>query len=442
MTRSGGTEHGGREGAGRRPASIGLDAPRLTRRSVLRSLGLGTGALAVSSLASLVACEPDEPPVDRARPAPSASEPPVDWEAWWAEQEITGTLTFANWPYSIDRGRGGGHPSIDLFTTETGIEVDYQPTIQGNAQFLDLIRPALEAGDPTGYDLIVITNGPELAELIGSDWLTPLDHSHLPHVAQNAGPHVRDPIWDPGNRYSLAWQSGLTGIAYAPEAVERLGREPTSIQDLWNPELAGRVGMMSDPVELGSAGLLAIGVDPTTSTVDDWRAAADRLRAQQDAVEPRYYAQGYVDALSRGDTAISLAWSSDIFQLTHLGDSPLRFVVPDEGAMFWTDNLLIPRGAEHPLDALTYMDFVYRTRVAAMIADWVWRICPVPAARSIVARELDDPDVARSPLVFPRSGILGDGGDASGSRLRNYYVYADAADYAAWTSVFQPIVFS
>jgi spermidine/putrescine transport system substrate-binding protein len=429
-----------------RPATQGAFGGRqLSRRHLLRTLGIGAGAFALSSL---VACDPDEPVAAPASPRPSPSAPvDVDWEAWWAEQELTGELAFANWPYYIDRRRDNSHPSIDRFTAETGIAVDYFRPINDNAVFLDKIRPALQAGEPTGYDIIVISNGPELTELISSGWVIPLNHAFLPHFAQNAGPLVRGPVWDPQNAYSVAWQSGFTGIAYTPEAVEALGREPRSFQDLWDPALAGHVGMLSDLVELGSVGLLAIGIDPSISTADNWRMAADRLTRQRDAVGARFYDQGYVDALSRRNTWISVAWSGDIFQLNNLGDPDVRFVVPNEGAMFWTDNMLIPAGALHPLDALAYMDFVYRVGVAAMIANWVWYVCPVPAAEAVVAGALGSPEVARSPLVFPGEGIIGHAveGDAGqellGSRVRNYYVYESPEDYAEWVSVFEPVVY-
>jgi spermidine/putrescine transport system substrate-binding protein len=207
-------------------------------------------------------------------------------------------------------------------------------------------------------------------------------------------------------------------------------------------------------VELGSAGLLSIGVDPTSSTPEDWRRAAEALRVQKDRVGPRYYDQGYIDALARRDTWITLAWSGDVFQLNNLGHPNLRFAVPAEGAMLWTDNMLIPRNAAHPLDALTYMDFVYRPKVAAMIADWVWYLSPVPAAKPIVAKRLDDPEVAQSPLVFPGRDLIGDPvgeqGDATtaddgvvlGSRVRDYYVFGDAAEFAEWAAVFEPVVYT
>jgi spermidine/putrescine transport system substrate-binding protein len=412
---------------------------------------MGTGALAISALPVLAACDRDADgtagPTGRTTGSSPTGEDAVDWDAWWAEQEVTGQVDFANWPYYIDRRRDNSHPSLELFTRETGIEVNYYRPIRDNATFLDKIRPALEAGEPTGYDIIVITNGPELTELVESGWVTPLDHSRLPNFAAHAGPLIRNPVWDRGNRYSVAWQSGLTGIAYSPEAADVLGRAPTSFEDLWDPALTGRVGMMSDLVELGSVGLLAIGVDPAVSTPDNWETAAERLRVQKEIVHPRYYDQGYLEALSRRDTWITMAWSGDIFQLRNLGQPDLRFVVPAEGVLFWTDNMLIPREAAHPLDALTLMDFVYRPDVAAMIADWVWYICPVPDAKPIVARELGDPEVARSPLVFPGRDLIGRpidvGGEQEllGSRVRNYYVYESRDEYERWRALFEPIVF-
>ena len=75
--------------------------------------------------------------------------------------------------------------------------------------------------------------------------------------------------------------------------------------------------------------------------------------------------------------------------------------------MLWTDNMLIPRNAKHPVDAMTMMDFVYRPDIAAMIADWVWYVCPVPAAERIIARGSTTRRSRSSPLVFPSAESMG-----------------------------------
>ncbi len=407
-----------------------MASANLTRRQLLHAASILAGA------AALAACDRSGARLEFR-----------DWSAWWSRQERRGVVDFANWPYYIDRRRDNSHPSLELFTERTGIRVRYTRPIRDNQRFLAKIEPDLRAGRPTGYDIVVMTNGPQLSEMIENEWLIPLDHSRLPNFRRYASPIVRDPSWDADNRYSVAWQSGLTGIAYGPQAVQALGRKPSSVRDLFEPALSGRVGMLVDLLDLGCAGLLAIGRHPSTSDAQDWNDAAAYLIEQRDrGIVRKYYDQGYLNALQRGDVWISQAWSGDIYQANRLGHPELRFAVPSEGVMFWTDNMLIPRGAQHPLDALELMNFVYEPKVAAMIADWVWYICPVPAARGIVANRLHDPRVANSPLVFPTRKLLGpsitEGGDRLylNSPLRDYPRLATREERAEWQRIFGAVV--
>lgn len=397
-----------------------LSTARISRRTILRA---GLASAASLALPVLSACSNDA----------STSAAP-NWEAWWSRQSPDGLLDFANWPYYIDRRSDNSHPSLDRFTRKTGSRVRYFRPIRDLATFVERILPDLRAGRSIGYDLIVITNGPELTSLLSENHLIPLNHGRLPNFAANASDLVKDPAWDPGNRYSVAWQSGLTGIAYRPEAVDALGRKPRGIEDLWDPRLQGRVGMLTDLTDLGSFGLLAEGVDPANSTFSDWVRAASRLREQKTSgVLRNYYDQGYIRALQRGEVWITQAWSGDVFQSMQIGYPELRFIVPDQGAMLWTDSLMIPRGAAHPADALEYMDFVYRPEIAAMIADWVQYISPVPAAREIIAERYDDPLVANSPLVFP---TLAPEAEDVTHRFKTYRVLHTAFEERRWQEVF------
>ncbi len=140
-------------------------------------------------------------------------------------------------------------------------------------------RPVLQAGQPTGYDVIVITdNTPVWGFLKQNGWLIPLDHSMMTNFGKYASPLVKNPRWDPGNRYGMAWQSVWTAVGYNSSAIPDPG---DSIQILFDKKYAGHVGMMSDPQELGSAGLLALGIEPAASTYDDWKKAAALLQRQK-----------------------------------------------------------------------------------------------------------------------------------------------------------------
>ena len=151
--------------------------------------------------------------------------------------------------------------------------------------------------------------------------VTPLDQSKLANFYKYSGKAYQNRAYDPGNVYSVPWASGSTGIAWNPKYVKT---PPTSLADLWNPAYAGHVGMMSDTQEIANFGLLKLGINPETSTENDWKAAAAELLKQKNAhIVRKYYDQGYIDALSKGDIWITMAWSGDIFQQNlSVGDEP------------------------------------------------------------------------------------------------------------------------
>lgn len=398
----------------------GLTQPRISRRRLMRgaaALAL-TGAVAPALSACGIAGTRD-----------TGWKAGFDWNDWWSKQTQQGTFDFANWPLYIDRTKDGS-PSLNDFSAETGITVNYRPVIQDNASFFAQISPVLQSGQSIGFDMVVLSDSWELTQMIENRWAIPLDHSRLPNFKRYAAANVRNPTFDPGNEFTIAWQSGITGIAYDPSQT---GRDIDSVKDLWDPAFKGKVGMMADDTELASVGMLALGIDPATSTPADWRRAADLLREQRDeGLVRQYYDQSYIKALEQGDTWISQAWSGDVFQAQVSGNSNLKFIVPKEGGMLWHDNCLIPLHAAHPVDAIEWMNYFYIPRVQAPITDWVAYVSPVPDSQPIIAGKLDDPTVADSPLVFPTPAME--------RRLVGYYDFKGVEDHEEWTSIFDPII--
>lgn len=107
-------------------------------------------------------------------------------------------------------------------------------------------------------------------------------------------------------------------------------------------------------------------------------------------------------------------------------------MIPKQGGVIWRDNMVIPYHAENPVDAIEWINFAYNPEIAALIADWVNYICPVPAAKPIIANQLDDPTVANSPLVFPSEAEL--------SRLKEYPVTETLKTHEQWVGLFDPII--
>lgn len=410
----------------------GLTQPRVSRRGFLQAGGLSALGLA------LAGCS-----ISGAKATGGGKNGDLSYvalraqiEAFWAAQKQAGQLDFASWPLYIDTGKPAtDHPSLDLFTKQTGIHVNYNEVIQQDDTFYGKIAPSLKQGQGTGYDLMIITNGTYLDLLIERDFLIPLDQSRMTNFYANASDLVKDASYDRGNVFTMAWQSGMTGIGYDPK---RVGHKITSWQDLTDPKLAGKVGMFGDTEDMPNSALCAIGVNPENSTPDDWKKAADWLKKQQPLVR-KYYQQDYVAPLSKGDLYASMAWSGDIFQANSNGAS-LEFVVPDEGAPIWTDNMCIPKHAAHPRDAMTYMDWVYQPKIAAMLAAAVDYVTPVPAVQQVfqqqaaAATSKDDKAnyefLASTPLIFPSKDDQ--------KKLHRYRVLT-AAEQKVWNGLFEPI---
>jgi spermidine/putrescine transport system substrate-binding protein len=402
----------------------GLTMPRISRRAALR----GAGALGASAL--LAACGVSGTDEEEAPQAPS----------FWASQSKAGVLNFANWPLYMDQDKVKGktvYPSLVDFTKETGIKVNYKEVINENDAFLGKINPSLKAGQDTGWDLIVITNGGSIEKLIRQNFLTELDQSKLPNFQQNADPAVKNPTYDPGNKYTVAWQSGLTGLAYNPKLTKR---PITSFNDLFDPAFKGKITMFGDDTDFPTLTMIGLGIDPAKSTEEDWRRTADKMTELKPQLREFIDNAGEAEVLSSGNAWISMAYSGDIFILNNSGSPDIKFVVPQEGAVLWTDNMAIPKAAKHPLDAITYMDYVYRPDVAAKLTEYIAYITPVPAAKEQLqakAATSSGEDKATleglidSPLVFPVAADL--------AKTKRYRVLT-VEEEQVWDRIFQPII--
>jgi spermidine/putrescine transport system substrate-binding protein len=412
----------------------GLTQRRLSRRDLFRTAGIGAGALSLGAI--LASCGVSGGGGSGGGSASPAAA--IDWNAAPSK-----TLNFANWPLYLDKKKDPAtgqivHPSLQRFTKDTGIQVQYDEVIQANAGFFGKIQPNLAAGEYVGWDIIVITNGDTLNKLFSLNYLVELPTDKRPNFDKYAGDAVKSPAYDDGNKFTMAWQSGLTGIGWDPVQVKALRPSNptiTSMNDLYDPAFKGKVGMFADNADMPNLAMLGLGIVPEDSTPDDWQQTADKLTQQRDdGIVRQYYEQNYIQALGNGDLAVSMAWSGDIFQTNVTGDpNGLQFAVPTEGAIIWTDNMCIPIGVEHPVDAITMMDYVYKPEIQAIIEDYNNYICPVPDAQAIIKNQLKDPEVANSPLVFPTPDIV--------ARLHSYRVLTDE-ELVQWNALFQPIYLS
>lgn len=399
----------------------GVTQRRFDRRDVMKMFGIGAAGLAAA------ACG-----VKGAKKAPEKA---ADVAKFWAGKKQHGHIDFANWALYMDKNQ----TPLKAFTKETGITVNYQEVIQDDPSWYGKIQPLLAANKSIGYDLMVVTDGPELTKLIEFGYLAPLDHGRLKNYKQNADPIYSQESFDKGNIFSVPYTTGYTGIAYNPKYV----KEPiTKISQLWDPKYKGKVGMFADTQELGNFGMLVLGIDPEHSTPADWKKAAAKLQEQKSLVR-QYVKQDYTKSLANGDLWICQAWSGDVFQENLSNGSDLQFVVPEEGGSIWTDNMMIPKTASNPVDAITLIDYFYRPEVAAKLTEIINYVTPVPSTKAIIQQDANNAtgddkknfeamvSGPLSSLVYPTAADL--------AKLKHYAPLASAALEKTYQDTFLPI---
>jgi spermidine/putrescine transport system substrate-binding protein len=349
--------------------------PRLTRNELLRRGAAGGALLAFPSL--LAACG--------------------GGNGDSGGGELKDVLNFANWPLYIDEEKP---TTLDDFTTQTGIKVNYFEEINDNAEYFAKIQGPLSQGQSIDRDIFVFTDNSRFPGiLVDEGWVEKLDQDLIPNIA-NLVDAQASPPFDPNREYSLPWQSGMTGIAWN----EDLTGPVTSIEQLLtDAKLKGKVSMLTEMADSVGLVMLANGDDPGSVSDDTFNAAIDRVQEAVDSGQiARFTGNDFAQPLTNGTFAASVAWSGDIVQL--LADNPkLKWAIPSDGGMIWTDNMLIPAGGSVPT-ASTYMNFVYDPAIAARIAAYVNYVTPVKGAREELAKT--DPETADNTLIFPDEETL------------------------------------
>ena len=124
---------------------------------------------------------------------------------------------------------------LDDFSTKYGITVNYD-TYSSNEEML----AKLQAG-ASGYD-VIIPSDYTVAIMIKQNMLEPIDTSKLKNFG-NLDPRFINRDYDPGNKYTIPYQWGTTGLIYDKTLVPSA---PKSWSDLWDPAYKGRLVLLDD----------------------------------------------------------------------------------------------------------------------------------------------------------------------------------------------------
>jgi spermidine/putrescine transport system substrate-binding protein len=268
--------------------------------------------------------------------------------AWVPQAE---ELIFYNWAEYIPQS------VLDAFTDEYGVKVTYL-TYESQEEAVANI----EKGEV--YDVAIIKNE-HILSLAEEGLLAEIDYRNVPNF-NNISADFRDLGYDRGNKYSIPFSWGTTGLVVRSDLVDK---PVTRWADLWDPRYRGRVALRGGSMREGiGAALKSLGYSINSENPDELEAALVRLLALKSGVVfVHTYTEGAVPRMLNGDVAIMVGWAEDVIWGRAENDA-ITFVFPEEGVFVWGDNLVIPANSPHKPSAELFLNFLLRPEVSGQIA--------------------------------------------------------------------------
>jgi putrescine transport system substrate-binding protein len=348
---------------------VGASDRRVGRRSFLEVAGLlaavGVGGYVGGTVAALD---------DDDRPSTPAGAPLTV-----GNRRDERVLNIYNWTDYID------DRTIPLFQAVSNLRVNYD-VYSSNEDLLARMR----AG-PTSYDIIVPTNN-FIPTYLKLDLIEPLRTDLIPNLT-NLDREFVDTDYDPGNRYTVPWQWGTTGIGFNRRQA---GDTVDSWAALFEPaaNLGGRVTLLREVTDLIGCTLIYLGRSPNSIKDSDLADVVKLVRS----IKPKLKgitSDTYIDELAASETWLAQGWSGDVFQAQDQNPD-VSYVIPKEGSLRFVDVMAVPKGAPHPGNAARFMNYVLHPKVQARISGYVSYGTPVSLAKPLLP-----PDQTKDPAIYP-----------------------------------------
>ena len=297
-------------------------------------------------------------------------------------------LNVCNWGEYISDGTEGTRDVIREFEKLTGIKVKYSTFETNETLYAKL------AGGGARYD-VIIPSDYLIQRLIAEDRLEPLDFEQIPNYKYIPGEY-RSLYYDPQGRYSVPYTTGMTGIVYNTKLVKS---PPDSWSALWDPAYAGQVLQYASPRDAFGTAQFLLGQNANTTDPADWRAAADKLKAQAPLVQS--YVADEIYGILEGENAILGPYYAGDFILMHENNQSLAFCFPKEGVNFFYDSMVVPKGAKNYDAAMQFINFLLEPDIALAIAEFIKYTTPHTAV-------LENPDYTYrgNPYLYPDRAAL------------------------------------
>jgi len=302
-------------------------------------------------------------------------------------KSYSGTVKVYNWSEYIAEGL------LTTFTDEYGVDVVYD-----TFESMDEARSKIFVGN-SGYDVVVFTDY-VIPDAIAGGFIEELDYDNIPNV-KHVDDKFRNPPYDPGNKYTLPYMWGTTGLGYnTAEVTEGVTGWSNVFDESFLEKYDKRVTMMTEARELIGAALKYTGHSLNSVDDSELEDAKQALLKQKPHLAKYADATDYIPGLAGGQFLVSHAYGGDVYVAQE--DNPdVKYVIPEEGATLWTDNMCIAKGAPNKAAGEAFINYILTPEVDALITNFRYYANPNKDATELVLPSIrDDPGVYPPPEVM------------------------------------------
>lgn len=290
-----------------------------------------------------------------------------------------GVVNVFNWEEYIDED------TLDIFTQETGIEVNYMRTTDNELMMTDIETNvgAYDVAFPSEY---------AVQRLMRKGLLAEINYDNIPN-AQYIREDLQTSEYDPNNAHNVPYMWGTLGILYDTEKVDEADVHTWAV--LWSDKYAGEILMMDSLRDAMGIALRYLGYSMNSTNYTELRAAADLLIHQKEGGYVKAYGlDEFKDKMAHHEAALAVVYSGDAqYAIEEDEKGTLAYIIPDEGSNVWVDSAVIPASAKNKENAEAFINFLCRPDIAAMNADAIGYCSPIPDAVALLDEEYQTSEV-------------------------------------------------
>ncbi len=274
------------------------------------------------------------------------------------------TINVYNWGDYISDGSDDLMNVVAEFERLTGCRVNYT-NFESNENMYSKL-----AGGGVSYDVIVPSDY-MIERLIDEEMLLPLDFNNIPNFEKYIRDDFRHPFYDPEEKYTVGFNINYTALIYNTKLVEET---PDSWSAIWEEQYKGKVLMFNNSRDAFGIAQSVLGIDPNSTSEQDWVDAAELLAKQKDAVEPVYVMDEVFNLMESGEYAFATYYSGDYLLMVE-NNEDLDYCFPKEGVNKWYDAFCVPTCSQNKKGAESFINFMMEPEVAFDNAEYI-SYCP------------------------------------------------------------------